>query len=61
MTTLCVCVDAYIPGDNPGVIRAGRVWRGTAFGGYKSRVDVPLLVQKYLAGKFKVRPDTYYN
>jgi S-(hydroxymethyl)glutathione dehydrogenase/alcohol dehydrogenase len=25
----------------------GRVWRGTAFGGYKSRVDVPKLVDRY--------------
>ena len=29
----------------------GRVWRWTAFGGYKSRVEVPKLVEKYLAGK----------
>ena len=33
---------------------AGRVWRGTAFGGYKSRVDVPKLVQGYMEGKFRV-------
>ena len=33
---------------------AGRVWRGTAFGGYKSRVDVPILVKKYMDGNFKV-------
>ena len=33
---------------------AGRVWRGTAFGGYKSRIDVPKLVNKYLDGTFKV-------
>ena len=32
----------------------GRVWRGTAFGGYKSRVDVPVLVDKYMAGTIKV-------
>ncbi len=37
----------------PGSL-AGRVWRGTAFGGFKSRDDVPKLVDKYLEGKFKV-------
>ena len=35
-------------------LSAGRVWRGTAFGGFKSRDDVPKLVEKYLDGKFKV-------
>ena len=33
---------------------AGRVWRGSAFGGYKSREDVPKLVKKYMDGTFKV-------
>ena len=33
---------------------AGRVWRGTAFGGFKSREDVPKLVKDYMNGKFKV-------
>jgi S-(hydroxymethyl)glutathione dehydrogenase / alcohol dehydrogenase len=28
----------------------GRKWTGTAFGGYKSRRDVPGLVDKYMAG-----------
>lgn len=28
----------------------GRTWKGTAFGGYKSRRDVPGLVEKYQAG-----------
>ena len=35
----------------PFQLVTGRVWRGTAFGGYKSRVDVPKLVEKYLEGK----------
>ena len=30
------------------------MWRGTAFGGYRSRVDVPILVERYLAGEIKV-------
>ena len=33
---------------------AGRVWRGTAFGGFKSREDVPKLVKDYMNGKFRV-------
>ena len=33
---------------------AGRVWRGTAFGGFKSREDVPKLVRDYMNGKFRV-------
>ena len=35
----------------PFQLVTGRVWRGTAFGGYKSRVEVPKLVEKYLEGK----------
>jgi S-(hydroxymethyl)glutathione dehydrogenase/alcohol dehydrogenase len=38
----------------PFQLVTGRVWRGTAFGGFKSRVDVPKLVDRYLEGKFKV-------
>ena len=29
----------------------GRVWKGTAFGGWKSRQDVPKLVNKVLTGE----------
>jgi len=32
----------------------GRVWRGTAFGGFKSRVDVPNLVERYMKNEFRV-------
>ncbi|EIE24185.1 alcohol dehydrogenase [Coccomyxa subellipsoidea C-169] len=38
----------------PFQLVTGRVWRGTAFGGYKSRVDVPKLVDGYMEGKFRV-------
>ena len=41
----------------PFQLVTGRVWRGTAFGGYKSRVAVPQLVDKYMAGK--TRLDAY--
>merc|ERR1719461_973297 len=38
----------------PFQLVTGRVWRGTAFGGYKSRDSVPKLVEEYLAGKLKL-------
>ena len=34
----------------PFQLVTGRTWKGTAFGGYKSRIDVPKLVDKYEAG-----------
>lgn len=38
----------------PFQLVTGRVWKGTAFGGFKSRDDVPKLVDRYMEGKFKV-------
>ena len=38
----------------PFQLVTGRVWRGTAFGGYKSRDSVPKLVEEYLAGDIKL-------
>ncbi|CAH4033000.1 alcohol dehydrogenase class-3 [Pieris brassicae] len=35
----------------PFQLVTGRVWRGTAFGGYKSRDNVPKLVEDYLTKK----------
>lgn len=35
----------------PFQLVTGRVWKGTAFGGYKSRDSVPKLVEEYLEGK----------
>lgn len=35
----------------PFQLVTGRVWRGTAFGGYKSRDSVPKLVEDYLTNK----------
>ena len=34
----------------PFQLVTGRRWMGTAFGGYKSRLDVPGLVEKYRRG-----------
>lgn len=38
----------------PFQLVTGRVWKGTAFGGYKSRSDVPVLVDEYMAGRLKL-------
>lgn len=38
----------------PFQLVTGRVWKGTAFGGWKSCSSVPKLVDDYLAGKLKV-------
>ncbi|KAI1298415.1 Alcohol dehydrogenase class-3 [Halotydeus destructor] len=35
----------------PFQLVSGRVWKGTAFGGFKSRDSVPMLVEDYLSGK----------
>merc|ERR1712008_119946 len=34
----------------PFQLVTGRTWKGTAFGGWKSRPQVPILVDLYLAG-----------
>jgi len=38
----------------PFQLVTGRVWKGTAFGGFQSRSMVPKLVDRYLNGEFKV-------
>nr|CAB3451481.1 unnamed protein product [Digitaria exilis] len=38
----------------PFQLVTGRVWKGTAFGGFKSRTHVPWLVEKYLNKEIKV-------
>ncbi len=38
----------------PFQLVTGRVWKGTAFGGWKSRDSVPKLVEEYLSGGLKV-------
>jgi len=35
----------------PFQLVTGRTWKGTAFGGYKSRTDVPMLVDEHLRGE----------
>jgi S-(hydroxymethyl)glutathione dehydrogenase/alcohol dehydrogenase len=38
----------------PFQLITGRQWKGTAFGGFKSRTEVPTLVTKYLSGDLPI-------
>ncbi|WP_407332390.1 S-(hydroxymethyl)glutathione dehydrogenase/class III alcohol dehydrogenase [Enterovibrio sp. 27052020O] len=38
----------------PFQLVTGRVWRGTAFGGVKGRSELPQIVERYMAGEFKL-------
>jgi S-(hydroxymethyl)glutathione dehydrogenase/alcohol dehydrogenase len=38
----------------PFQLVTGRVWRGTAFGGVKGRSELPEIVERYMAGEFKL-------
>jgi len=38
----------------PFQLVTGRTWKGTAFGGFKSRDSVPKLVEKYLNHQLKI-------
>ncbi|MEC7464846.1 MAG: S-(hydroxymethyl)glutathione dehydrogenase/class III alcohol dehydrogenase [Pseudomonadota bacterium] len=40
----------------PFQLVTGRVWKGTAFGGVKSRRDVPKFVDGYMDGKIEIDP-----
>src|ERR1041385_2337614 len=40
----------------PFRLRAGRVWKGTAFGGARGRTDVPKIVDWYMQGKIQIDP-----
>jgi Zn-dependent alcohol dehydrogenase len=41
----------------PFQLVTGRVWKGTAFGGWKSRTEVPVLVQRVMRNELPV--DTF--
>ncbi|RWS30336.1 Alcohol dehydrogenase class-3-like protein [Leptotrombidium deliense] len=38
----------------PFQLVTGRVWKGCAFGGFKSRESIPRLVDRYLQGKLMI-------
>jgi S-(hydroxymethyl)glutathione dehydrogenase / alcohol dehydrogenase len=40
----------------PAHLMAGRVWRGSAFGGVKGRSQLPGYVERYLTGEIKIDP-----
>ncbi|MCO5558591.1 hypothetical protein L7F22_012176 [Adiantum nelumboides] len=45
----------------PFQLVTGRVWKGTAFGGYKSRTDVPKLVEAYMNKEIKLDEYVTHN
>lgn len=45
----------------PFQLVTGRIWKGTAFGGWKSRSEVPVLVQKVLRGDTTIDPFITHN
>lgn len=45
----------------PFQLITGRVWKGTAFGGWKSRMDVPKLVNKVLLGELPISKYITHN
>jgi S-(hydroxymethyl)glutathione dehydrogenase/alcohol dehydrogenase len=49
-----VAASGHEISTRPFQLVTGRVWKGTAFGGFKSRKDVPLLVQQNLDGKLPI-------
>jgi S-(hydroxymethyl)glutathione dehydrogenase / alcohol dehydrogenase len=53
------CVIGVAPAGHevstrPFQLITGRSWKGTAFGGFKSRTEVPELVEKYLGGELPI-------
>jgi len=53
------CVVGVAPAGHeistrPFQLITGRQWKGTAFGGFKSRTEVPQLVEKYLSGELPI-------
>jgi S-(hydroxymethyl)glutathione dehydrogenase/alcohol dehydrogenase len=49
-----VAASGHEISTRPFQLVTGRVWKGTAFGGFKSRRDVPNLVQRSLDGKLPI-------
>jgi S-(hydroxymethyl)glutathione dehydrogenase / alcohol dehydrogenase len=49
-----VAASGHEISTRPFQLVTGRVWKGTAFGGYKSRTDVPKLVDQYVSGELPI-------
>ncbi len=49
-----VAASGHEISTRPFQLVTGRVWKGTAFGGFKSRRDVPILVKRFMDGKLPI-------
>jgi S-(hydroxymethyl)glutathione dehydrogenase/alcohol dehydrogenase len=49
-----VAASGHELSTRPFQLVTGRVWKGTAFGGFKSRTDVPLLVNRFMKGNLPI-------
>eukprot|EP00536_Pseudo-nitzschia_multiseries_P007473 jgi/Psemu1/66045/estExt_Genemark1.C_1770007 len=49
-----VAASGHEISTRPFQLVTGRIWKGTAFGGFKSRTDVPKLVERMLNGTLKI-------
>jgi S-(hydroxymethyl)glutathione dehydrogenase/alcohol dehydrogenase len=49
-----VAASGHEISTRPFQLVTGRIWKGTAFGGYKSRTDVPKLVRQHLDGNLPI-------
>merc|ERR1711934_844540 len=49
-----VAASGHEISTRPFQLVTGRIWKGTAFGGFKSRTDVPKLVERMLIGTLNI-------
>jgi S-(hydroxymethyl)glutathione dehydrogenase/alcohol dehydrogenase len=49
-----VAASGHEISTRPFQLVTGRVWKGTAFGGFKSRTDIPVLVERYMKGDLPI-------
>lgn len=49
-----VAASGHEISTRPFQLVTGRVWKGTAFGGFKSRTDVPKLVDRMMSGELNI-------
>jgi S-(hydroxymethyl)glutathione dehydrogenase/alcohol dehydrogenase len=49
-----VAASGHEISTRPFQLVTGRVWKGTAFGGFKSRTDIPILVERYMKGDLPI-------
>lgn len=49
-----VAASGHELSTRPFQLVTGRVWKGTAFGGFKSRTDIPMLVERAMNGQLPI-------